>query len=203
MLFCVKKNLLFALSPFSFITLSFQTSAFADEYLIDSNHTSIRFEVPHLVISTVTGTFRDFSGSFSYDNKSEKNIRIDAKAMVASLSTENKKRDIHLKSADFFDATKFPEITFKSKDIKKTGDKTYDISGDFTMHGITKTVVFHSTILGTMKAFGQDHIGIKAEAKINRQDFKMNFSSVVDAIPIVGNNVAILINMEGIKKHEK
>jgi polyisoprenoid-binding protein YceI len=128
---------------FLFVALLFvPLSAFAETYKIDTAHSRIAFSL-HQFVSTVRGDFHRFSGTIEVDREHPERSSVTARISVASLNTQIQKRDHHLLSPEFFDAAKFPEITFKSRSVKQTGENSGDILGDFTMHGVTKPMTLH------------------------------------------------------------
>jgi polyisoprenoid-binding protein YceI len=173
----------------------------ADEYLIDSAHTQIGFKVKHMVVTTVQGKFNEFTGTVFYDEKDVTKSSVQGTIKVASIDTDNPKRDEHLRSADFFDAANFPEITFKSKKIVKQGDGLVAI-GDMTIRGVTKEIKVPFTINGkVVDPWGKTRVGLDATASINRQDFGVSWNKTLDnGGVVVSNEVKIEINAEFIKK---
>ncbi|WP_233231117.1 YceI family protein [Silvanigrella aquatica] len=172
----------------------------APQYEIDQAHTKVSFEVAHLVVSSVTGEFKKFKGSFKFNPEDYSQTQLDASTEATSVDTGVKKRDDHLRSTDFFDAKKFPAMTFKSSSAKKTGDKTFDLVGDITIRGVTKPVTFKVTYKGEIKMKGQVTQAFKGVAEINRKDFGVNFQNIVEATPAVGDTVTITITAEGVRK---
>lgn len=184
------------------VSLSLQAHAAPVEYVIDADHTKVGFEVSHLVVSTVEGNFRKFGGHFSFDPAAPEKTTLEAWAETASVDTGVKKRDEHLRSPDFFDAKKFPKIMFKTKKAEKVSDKTFKLTGDFTLRGVTKEVVFEVTFKGQANAYGKARAAFKGQTSIVRQDFGVSFNDVVESGPVVGNEVTILIQAEGIAKKD-
>lgn len=183
----------------TFITL-LSTAAFAKTipagtYTVDSAHSKIGFEVPHLVIATVEGRFTKFDGSITIDPKLEKskaNLNVD----VGSVDTDNADRDGHLKSPDFFDAAKNPKMTFVVKKVIGTADDL-KLVGDLTLKGKTKEVTLATKYLGDVNdAYGNHKIAFTATGKINRQDFGLSWSKAVEAGPVVGDEVTLTIRIE-------
>lgn len=191
----------FYLSSMIFI-LSQQSFSEISKYTFDKDHTKIGFEAIHLGFSTVSGHFKDIEGEFSFDDKDLSKTALTAKGRAASVFTDNEKRDKHLISADFFDAAKFPEISFTSKKVENIQDKNFKLAGDLTMKGVTKPVIFDVTYLGMINAFGKTRTAFKAKASVNRKDFGLNFSTLADAVPVVSDMIDIVIHSEGIKKEE-
>jgi polyisoprenoid-binding protein YceI len=171
----------------------------ATSWNIDPAHTQSTFAVKHLVISTVRGEFQKTTGSVKLDDQDPTKSQVEATIDAATIHTREDKRDEHLKSPDFFDVKKFPTITFKSTKIEKDGDK-YKVTGDLTMHGVTKPVVLDAALTPEIKdPWGMTRRGIQASTKVNRQDFGLQWSKTVEAGPVVGDEVTIEINAEIIK----
>lgn len=173
----------------------------ADKYAIDIDHTSIGFSIKHLMISTVKGKFNEVSGTILYDEKDITKSSVSISIKTESIDTDNKKRDDHLRSADFFDAAKYPEITFKSNKIQKKG-KGWVAVGTFTMHGVSKEVSIPFKITGKAKdPWGMMRLGVDAGLTINRQDYGVAYNKVLEGGGVmVGNDVKIELNVEAIKK---
>src|SRR5262249_43202556 len=153
------------------IGLSLAACLCADTYTIDKNHTRVAFTVKHMVINKVTGIFRDFSGTIEYDPKDVTKSTVNGTIKAASIDTNTEERDNDLKSGEgWFEAAKYPDITFKSKSIEKKGDG-YVVHGDFTMHGVTKDVAFNATLAGPIKdPYGNSRIAVEVTGTVNRQD---------------------------------
>jgi polyisoprenoid-binding protein YceI len=184
----------------SFVSLVLAASETqAAKYTIDTDHTTVKFEVAHLVVSTVEGNFTKLGGTLDFDAAAIEKSSIDAWVDVASISTDNAKRDKHLRSEDFFAAEKFPKITLKSKKIEKKSDKNFVMTGDFAMHGVTKDVAFDCDYKGAVKAWGKDRVAFKCKASILRKDFGMSFGALADATPVVGDEVEIKLTIEATK----
>lgn len=194
---------LFAASVVSSLSLNAVSLAQEAKYVIDASHSKVGFEVSHLVISTVEGQFDKVEGEFTFDPSDFTKTSLMATAETKSVNTANKKRDDHLRADDFFDAKKFPKITFKSKKAEKTGEKTFKLTGDFTMKDVTKEVVFDVTYKGTVKGFQGPVVAFVGETTINRQDFNVKFQKAVEAGPVVGDEVKIKILAEGMEAKAK
>src|ERR1700691_4691949 len=168
---------------------------------IDPAHSSADFKVKHMMISNVRGKFTGISGvlhRFEADHtKSNLEVSID----VSTVNTQDEKRDGHLKSADFFDAEKFPAMTFKSTHIEKKGDG-FAVTGDLTIHGVTKSVVLNVEDVSepAKDPWGNTRIGLSATAKINRKDFGLGWNAPLEAGGVlVGEEVAITLDVQFIK----
>jgi polyisoprenoid-binding protein YceI len=168
--------------------------AAVETYAIDPVHSHVGFAVRHFV-SRVPGQFTQFTGTIVVDRDNLENSSVDAVIDVGSVSTNNDKRDAHLKSPDFFDAAKFGSITFKSKSWKKTGDSTFAVTGDLTMHGITKEVVLNVTLLGFGPGMmGAQLSGWEASTTLKRSDFGVSGPAMLGAA--LGDDVAVTISIE-------
>lgn len=168
---------------------------FGGTYNIDASHSNIGFKVKHMMISNVTGKFDKFNGSFEYDEKTKTVKSLTGTVEVASINTENKKRDGHLKSADFFDAEKHPKLTFKLERIQ--GDYAY---GKLTMRGVTKDVKLDFENNGSIKdPWGNTRVGLALSGKVNRIDYGLKYNSILEAGGVaVGEKVKLDIEVEGI-----
>ena len=175
--------------------------ALASSYITDPPHTSIGFNVKYLMITDVFGKFNSYEAKVEIDETTKELIGAEANIEVASLTTENSKRDGHLKSPDFFDASKFPNITFKSKDVKKISKNKYEMIGDLTIKGITKTIILRGEYTGFIDAgkMGGQRIGYTAEGIIDRKDFDLNWNRNLDQGGVViGDKVVIELNIQAV-----
>lgn len=172
-------------------------------YSVDSMHSKVSFEVPHLVISSVAGDFTDFSGVINLNDTDFKKSKVSAQVQVSSIDTGVAKRDEHLKSEDFFAVSKYPIMKLESRKI--TGQKSnFKLETDLTIKGIKKRVTFDGQYLGTVKdGYGNLKAVIKAEATINRQDFGLTWNSMVEAGPVVGDEVTIKLNIQAARPIKK
>jgi polyisoprenoid-binding protein YceI len=176
-------------------------SAFAaDTYVFDKGHSSVGFQIRHL-FSNVPGKFDDFTGTIQFDEANPEQSSVEVTIQTASIDTGVKMRDDDLRSANFFDATKFPETTFKSKSVKKTGDNTFDVTGDLTMHGVTKEVLLKVELIG--KGAGPKNSvlsGWDATTSLKRSDFGLAWNKVIEGTQVVGDDVKIELHVEADKK---
>jgi polyisoprenoid-binding protein YceI len=171
----------------------------ADTYKIDATHSQIAFTV-HQFVSSVRGDFHRFSGTIEVNREHPESSSVVARISVASIDTKIQKRDHHLLSAEFFNAAKFPEITFKSRSVKRTGENSGDIVGDFTMHGVTKPITLHvklETPLSGDSPPARTRWVITTDP-INRKDFGMTFGNATESISGISNNVAPTIEIEAV-----
>ena len=163
----------------------------ADEYKIDPNHSSVNFSVTHLMVSTVNGRFTTFEGKILYDDKDITKSSVNVTIKTASVNTDNTSRDNDLRSAGFFDAEKFPDITFQSKSVEKKGND-YVAHGSLTIKGVAKDVDLPFELKGPVDAGRMGKVmGAHAGLTVNRQDF-----GVSKAPGIVGNEIKIDLNVE-------
>lgn len=171
-------------------------------FAIDTSHSSVGFGVRHMMITTVRGEFRKFSGEAVYDAANPAASSVTATIEVGSIDTREDKRDAHLRSADFFDAEKFPTITFRSKDARASKDGV-DLVGELTIHGTTREVVLAVTDITPEHAdpWGNRRIGATAKAKIKRSDFGMTWNAALEAGGVlVADEIAIAIEVSLVKQ---
>jgi len=186
-----------------FLILGTGSSLFAaDIFFLDDVHCTVEFSVRHLMISNVKGQFPGVSGKILYDENDLSKSSIEVIIKVASINTNDEKRDEHLRSPDFFDAEKFPEITFKSTKIEKAGE-AYLVTGALTMRNVTKEISFPFEVTGRMTdRWGTVHTGAEATLKLNRQDYGISWSKTLDDGNglLVGDEVKIGLSVEAIKQ---
>jgi polyisoprenoid-binding protein YceI len=183
------------LSKIIITSLFASTLLFAGTYNVDVSHSSVGFSVKHLMISNVKGNFSDFSGSFEYDEVAHKLQKLQGIVKVASIDTGIEKRDAHLKSADFFNAPKNPDITFTLTKVED--DKAY---GELTMAGVTKAIVLEYESGGSIKdPWGNQRVGISLHGKISREAFGITWNKILETGGVtVGDSVKIEVELEGI-----
>lgn len=177
--------------------------AAADTYVIDKSHSEATFRVRHLVSKT-HGRFTDFKGTVSIDPAHPEASGVAFTIPVASIDTNDAGRDKHLKSPEFFDVDKYPEITFKSTKITAKGKDTYDVSGPLTMHGVTRVVTLPVAFLGFIKdPWGGERAGFETSITLNRKDFGIVWNKTLDTGgTLLGDDVVVSINLETVKKKE-
>lgn len=175
-------------------------TAFAQTtWTIDKAHSKIGFNVTHMAVSEVEGNFRDFDASLVTTAADFNGAEVNFTAKTASIDTDIERRDNHLRSADFFDAEKYPELTFKGKLLKKGGK--YVLKGDLTMHGVTKPVEFDVTYGGTINTGRGEKAGFKISGKLNRRDYGLTWDNKVPTGElVVGDEVEIIGKIEMDKK---
>jgi polyisoprenoid-binding protein YceI len=190
------KNMIAMIAVLVFGAMS--SNAQNTKWNFDRSHSSIKFSVSHMVVSEADGKFGDFSVNVASDKEDFSDANIDVTIKATSINTDDAKRDEHLRSGDFFDVANHPNITFKSKSMKKSGKGTYKLSGDFTMRGVTKPITLDVKFGGTQKSpWGQTVAGFKITGKINRKDFGVSWSKVLDqGGAVVGDVVDLVANIE-------
>ena len=169
---------------------------------LDPAHSVAEFKVRHMMISNVKGQFTGVSGVLIHDENDPAKSRVEASLDAASINTREAQRDGHLKSADFFDVEKFPALTFKSTATRRTGDGELAVTGDLTIHGVTRQVVFNvegPTAPGK-DPWGNTRVGLSAVTKINRKDFGLTWNAALEAGGfLVGNDVTITLDVQFVK----
>jgi polyisoprenoid-binding protein YceI len=189
----MKKLLSVAAIVFISTTLFAQT-----KWNVDNAHSNVRFNVTHLVISEVEGSFKKFNGAISAPNGDFTDAAVDFTVDISSINTDNEMRDKHLKGDDFFNAEKYPDMIFKSTSFKKVSGNKYQLKGNLTIRDVTKPVVFDVTYGGTVKdPWGNIKAGFKATGTINRFDYNLKWNSVTEAGgAVVGKDVTIDLKFE-------
>jgi len=168
--------------------------AAVETYHIDPVHSSVGFTARH-IFTKVPGSFTTFSGTITVDRANLEQSSVEATIEVGSVNTASEKRDTHLKSPDFFDAVKFPAITFKSTAWKKTGENTFDVTGDLTIKGVAKSVVLKVSLLGFGPGMQGAYVsGWEATTTLNRLDFQVNGPAWLGKA--VGDEIPVTISIE-------
>lgn len=173
----------------------------ADTYNIDTTHTTVGFSIQHMVISKVKGRFNEFSGSIQVDPKANPSVTgANIVIKVASIDTANTKRDEHLRAPDFFDAAKFPDMTFETVKMEKKGND-YVAHGKLTMRGVTKEIALPFKLNGPITdPWGNTRVGIEARVTLNRKDYGLTWSKTLETGGlVVGDEVEIEIQLEAVK----
>ena len=192
-------NRLFALTVAALLPLA--ASAETTTWTIDPVHSTSSFAVKHLVITTVHGQFGKTTGTIQFDEQDPTKSKAEATIDVTTINTQNDKRDADLKSAGFFDAANHPTMTFKSTKVEKVGDGKFKVTGDLTIRGNTKPVTLDVTASQAVKGMqGELRRAFSGSGRINRKDFGLTYSKTVEAGPIVGDNVDLLIEVETVKE---
>lgn len=188
-----KFRVAFILFLVGFLSLNAQT-----KWSIDKAHSKVQFSATHLIISEVTGEFKNFDGSVETSGDDFSNAKVNFTIDVSSISTDNEQRDNHLKSDDFFNAQKFPKMTFVGKSMQKVGDNKYKLVGDLTIRDITKQIALDVTYNGTVKdPWGNTKAGFKITGELNRFDYNLKWNALMEAGgAVVGKMIGITINLE-------
>ena len=166
-------------------------------YNFDKAHSSIGFRVKHMGLVDVPGYFRDFSGTIKYDGKDVAKSSVEFTAKMESVDTGVAGRDKHLRTADFFEVEKYPDMTFKSTKVEKKG-KTWMLTGDLTMKGVTKQIMFPINVAGFLKdPKGGTKMGAIAETSINRRDFGVNYgNNLPNGVAALSDDIKVILNIE-------
>src|SRR6187551_381436 len=175
----------------------------SNQWVIDASHSNASFSVKHMMITNVRGEFTKLEGKVSWDPSKPEATQVEAAIDVASINTRDEKRDGHLKSPDFLDAANFEKITFKSKSVKAKGSDELSITGDLTIHGVTKEVVLEveGPSAPSTDPFGNVRIGATATTKIKREDFGLVWNAALEAGGVlVGSAVKITIDISLIQQ---
>ncbi|GLI37166.1 YceI family protein [Geobacter hydrogenophilus] len=185
------------------VALSLPAFAFASTWTIDPDHSNVGFKVRHLMVSNVKGSFDKHSGTVELDDKDITKSKVNVTIDTSSINTNVQKRDEHLRSADFFDVAKYPTMTFVSKKVAKAGKDKLKITGDLTLHGVTKQIVLD--VEGPTKEskdpWGNIRKGATATTKINRKDFGLVWNAALETGGVaVGDEITITLEIEMIRK---
>ncbi|MBZ4422133.1 YceI family protein [Myxococcus sp. RHSTA-1-4] len=185
------------------LMIALPSLAFASTWDIDPAHSSAGFTVRHMMVSNVNGSFNVKSGSVNLDDKDITKSTVEATLDAASVNTANTKRDEHLRAPDFFDTAKFPTISFKSKKVEQAGEGKLKVSGDLTMHGVTKPVVLDVTgpSQESKDPWGNIRRGVQATTKLNRKDFGLTYNAALETGGVaVGEEVTVNLDLSLTKK---
>jgi len=187
------------LSSLTLATTLLSATALAEptEWTLDKDHSTVGFSIPHMVVSEVEGQFKSYSGKALLEEADLTKSQVEFTAEVASIDTANAKRDEHLKSAEFFDAAKYPQLTFKSTKITKAG-KGYKLKGQLTLHGVTKEVTLDATVSPAIKnPWGKLVRAAKITGKLKRSDYGLTWNKTLDqGGVVVGDEVTLDIKLE-------
>lgn len=172
-------------------------------YKVDADHSGVGFTIRHFV-SNVPGRFRDFDGVIKYDKQNPAASSVEFTVKAASIDTGNNDRDEHLRGADFFDVQKFPTLTFTSTKVATKDADTLDVTGNLTMHGVTKPITIPVDVLGTVKTPNGEKAGFESSFTVNRKDYGIVWNRVLDAGgSVLGDDVKINISIEANRQAEK
>ena len=168
-------------------------------YKIDKSHSEAIFQVRHL-LTKVRGRFTDFEGAIEFNDSAPEQSSVHFTITAKSIDTAEADRDTHLRSADFFDIDTYPQITFISTRIAKRGTETYDVTGNLTMHGVTKEIVLPVAHLGKAKdPWGNERLGFEAETTLNRKEFGLNWNAALETGGfLVGDEVKVSLQIQAV-----
>ncbi|WBO84624.1 YceI family protein [Hymenobacter yonginensis] len=174
----------------------------ATQWALDPTHSEVQFKVKHLVISTVTGSFKQFSGEAITEGDSFDNAQVKFTAQIDSIDTNQAQRDEHLKSAEFFDAATYPELSFVSTSFVKESEGEYKLTGNLTLHGVTQPITLDVEYGGQAGDFyGNQKAGFEVSGKLNRKDFGLTWSGITEAGSIVvSDEVKLLASLQFAKQ---
>ncbi|HET7619780.1 MAG TPA: YceI family protein [Vicinamibacterales bacterium] len=171
-------------------------------FSIDKSHSEASFQVRHL-LAKVRGRFADFDGVIALDEADPARSSVSVTIQAASIDTGEPARDKHLRSADFFDVDKFPTLTFRSTQVVRKSPESFDVTGDLTIHGVTKRITLPVTFLGTAKdPWGTERASFEAEYTLNRKDFGLNWNAALETGGfLVGDEVRVSLSIEATESH--
>jgi polyisoprenoid-binding protein YceI len=173
-----------------------QPAAPPDGFKVDPVHSSVAFTIRHFV-SEVEGRFKDFAGTIRYDSQHPADSSVQFTVQAASIDTDNEARDKDLRSEHFFDVEKFPTLSFTSTKVTPKGANAFDVTGNLTIHGVTKTVTIPATLGGTIKSAKGAKAGFQSSFKINRMDYGVTWNSAIEGGgTILGTDVNVTIRVE-------
>jgi polyisoprenoid-binding protein YceI len=162
----------------------------AEQYALDAAHSELSFQVRHFA-SSVTGKFTDFSGTVIFNRAQPERSNVEATIQVRSIDTGIKDRDHHLLSAEFFDAQKFPTISFKSTSVDRTSDRVAEVHGNLTMHGTIRPILLHVELLPDESSGGADSLRWQVTASLKRKSFGLGWNALIEASQAVGDDINI------------
>jgi polyisoprenoid-binding protein YceI len=179
--------------------VSITTAIKTTTYDIDTAHSEVSFQVRHL-LTKVRGRFRDFDGTIQYDKEHPEDSEVNVAIQATSIDTNERDRDNHLRSADFFDAERYAALAFRSRSITRKGTVGFKVTGDLTIHGVTRQATFDANFLGKAKdPWGNERIAFEAEATINRKDYGLNWNAALETGGfLVGDEVKISLSVQAV-----
>jgi polyisoprenoid-binding protein YceI len=185
----------------SLLALAFAGLAHAADFDVDPAHTSVGFNIKHLV-GRVNGSFTDFTGTFSFEQGKPAKDKVEFTVKTASINTQNEKRDTHLKSPDFFDVAKYPTMTFVSKKVVAAGKDKLKVTGDLTLHGVTHEETFNVEFGGIAKdPWGNTRAGFSATTTLNRKTYGIIWNKTLDSGSLMlGEDVNVVLQVEATQK---
>ena len=195
----------FVLPLAAMLVLALNTQTWAATWKIDSAHSSAQFQVTHMMISKVNGSYSEVAGQVVLDGEDVSSATVEATIPASTIYTGAARRDTHLKSPDFFDVEKYPTLTFKSTKVTKAGDGSLKVAGQLTMHGVTKAVVLDvqppSPAIKGPK--GESHIGLAAATTLQRKDFGISWNKTLDSGGVmISEDVKVTLNLELVEQNQ-
>jgi polyisoprenoid-binding protein YceI len=172
------------------------------KWALDPTHSEVQFKVKHLMVSTVTGHFKQFAATVETQGEDITTAKVHFTADISSISTNNDQRDAHLRSGDFFAADEHPQLTFESTSVDKIDDENYKLHGTLTMRGVSKPITLNVVAGGVIQdPWGNTRTGFEVTGKVNRTDFGVSFGAVADAGKVMlGHDVSIHANAEFVQE---
>lgn len=182
-----------------------QTEATVNTYTIDPSHSRVGFSARHMGFTKVRGHFEQFEGTVKVDPDNLETLEAEATIQASSITTNEPKRDEHLRSGDFLLAEEHPQLTFRTKEIKEASGQSFTVGGELTIRGVTKEVELEGKILGVgQDPWGGTRIALEAQTKINRKDFGVNWNQVLEAGGfLVSNEVEISLDIQAVQQEEE
>jgi len=176
----------------------------APTYTLDRNHTRLEFSAKHMMVTTVRGSFEDFAGTVEVEGDDPTTARATVTVKTASLWTGVEMRDNHLRSDDFFGVEKYPEMTFQSTAVEKTGDDTYKVTGELTIRDVTRPITLDVEIEGQIiDPWGNERVGLAARGRLNRKDWGLNWNQAIEAGGVVvSDHINIAVEAALVRKVE-
>jgi len=173
-------------------------------FTLDRNHTRLEFSAKHMMVTTVRGSFEDFTGAVELENDDPTSARASATVKTASIWTGVEMRDNHLRSDDFFGVEKYPEMSFQSTAVEKTGENTYKVTGDLTIRDVTRPITLDVEIEGQIiDPYGNERVGLSARGRLNRKDWGLNWNQAIEAGGVVvSDNINIAVEAALVRKAE-
>lgn len=185
------------------VALAIPVISQASTWTIDPDHSNVGFKVRHMMVSTVKGSFDRHTGTVVIDDKDITGSKVEVSIDTSSINTNVQKRDDHLRSADFFDVAKYPKMTFVSKSVARAGKDMLKVTGDLTLHGVTRSVVLdvEGPTAESKDPWGNIRKGATATARINRKDFGLVWNAALETGGVaVGEEITIILEIEMIRK---
>lgn len=179
-----------------------QETAGVATYTVDAAHSSVEFSVRHMGFTKVRGRFARYDAVVKLDPGALQTLSAETRIEVASVETGDAKRDAHLRSADFFDAETYPEMTFVSTEVRSVSASTFELAGDLTIHGVTRAVVLKGEYLGAGKdPWGNERVAFEASTRINREDFGLTWNQLLETGGVlVGKEVEISLQVQAVRQ---